>query len=93
MQFTPEEVNIYDIQNQINLIENIKNIHHIHFWQLNDKDIFFEAHIDLKKDVKISEFQTTLSKIENILLNNKISHFNIQPEFSVKDCKALINQH
>ncbi len=93
MQFTPEEIDIYDIRDQIISVENIENIHHIHFWQLNDKDIFFEAHIDLKEDVKISEFQTTLSELESILKKNNISHFNIQPEFNVKDCKELINQH
>jgi len=27
----------------------IKNIHHVHLWQLNDKSIHFEAHVDFKK--------------------------------------------
>ncbi len=93
MQFTPEEIDIWDIRDQIIRFENVENLHHIHFWQLNDKDIFFEAHIDLKQDVKISEFQIILSKIDNVLRKNKIFHFNIQPEYKRNDKKELINQH
>ena len=93
MQFTPEKIDIYDIRDQIISIENIENIHHIHFWQLNDKDIYFEAHIDLKKDVKISEFQKILSKTQKVLIKNNISHFIIQPEYNNNNNKELIIQH
>ncbi len=62
-------------------------------WQLNDKDLFFETHIDLEKDIKLTEFQAILSEIEIILLSNNITHFNIQPEYSRNDSKNLIIQH
>ena len=93
MQFTPQCVDIWDIRDQILCIEDVKNVHHAHFWQLNDKDIFFESHIDLENDIKITEFQYILSKIEKILIENNITHFNIQPEYNRKDSKNLIIQH
>ena len=68
-------------------------MHHVHFWQLNDKDIFFEAHIDLEKDINITEFQDILKEIETILYNNNITHYNIQPEYGMDDSKNLIIQH
>ena len=53
MQFTPKEVDIQNVCDKVCVINEIKNIHHVHLWQLNDKELFFEAHIDLKKDIKI----------------------------------------
>ncbi|MBC8321024.1 MAG: cation transporter [Bacteroidetes bacterium] len=93
MQFTPADVDVTDICIQIGSFIEIKNIHHVHLWQLNDKDLFFEAHIDLKKNISISEFQDVLIKIEDILNKHKIYHFNIQPEYSREDNKNLIIQH
>lgn len=93
MQFTPQDVDIIGVTNQICDIPNVKNVHHVHFWQLNDKDIFFEAHIDLEKDIYITEFQDILTEIESILHKNNINHLNIQPEFDKDDAKQLIIQH
>lgn len=90
MQFTPKDIDILDIRDQITSIKDVRNIHHVHFWQLNDKDVFFEAHIDIEKDIHISEFQKILTKIEVILDDHKITHYNIQPEFSRDDPKNLI---
>jgi len=92
MQFTPKDVDILEIGEQINKIPDVKNIHHVHFWQLTDKDLFFEAHIDLEKDIRITEFQEILNKIEKVLANHQISHFNIQPEFNMSDGKGFIIQ-
>ena len=81
MQFTPEDVNVEEISNKIKAINQIRNVHHVHFWQLNDKQLFFEAHIDLEKDIRITEFQEILNKIETIFKTHQITHFNIQPEY------------
>lgn len=93
MQFTPQDIDIYDISDQITAVAGIKNVHHVHFWQLNDKDLFFEAHIDLEKDITITEFQEILIEIETILHKRNITHFNIQPEYNRYDSKNLIIQH
>jgi len=93
MEFTPQEVDIYDIRDEINCIESVKNIHHLHIWQINEKSLFLEAHIDLEKDIKISDFQKILSKTEKILAKSNITHFNIQPEFNKNCRKQLIVEH
>ncbi len=93
MQFTPHGVDIIQITDEIGGIKNVKNIHHVHFWQLTDKELFFDAHIDLEFDCTISDFQIILQEIEEILLKYNIAHCNIQPEYSRDDSKSLINQH
>ncbi len=92
MQFTPHDVDIHNINKKIIEIKDVKNVHHVHLWQLNDKELFFEAHIDLYKDICITEFQEILSEIDNILNKRKITHYNIQPEYNRKDSKKLITQ-
>lgn len=93
MQFTPKDIVVKEISDQISGLSQIKNVHHVHLWQLNDKDVFFEAHIDLEKDIQITEFQEILMEIEKILHQKKITHFNIQPEYNRDDSKNLIIQH
>lgn len=93
MQFTPHDIDIMGVTNLICNVNCVKNVHHVHFWQLSDNDIFFEAHIDLEKNINITEFQDILVKIEAILYNNKITHYNIQPEYGMDDPKNLIIQH
>ena len=90
MQFTPSEIDINKINNDIKSIPNVKNLHHVHVWQLDDKHYFLEGHIDVKKDIRVSGFQKILSEIEQVLRKHKISHFNIQPELDRDDDKNII---
>ena len=92
MQFTPPNIHIEDLSIEISGIEGIKNIHHIHVWQLDDKSIHFECHIDFSDNITLKEFETKLEKIKNILNNKGIKHYNIQPEFESADSKKLIVQ-
>lgn len=93
MQFTPKDVDIKELCAEIAEIGEVKNIHHVHVWQLNDKEMVFEAHIDLNKNINITEFQDVLHKIEHLLENTGIHHCNIQPEFSRNDDKSMIVEH
>ena len=91
MQFTPDGINIEEISTIVESIEGVKNIHHIHIWQINDHEIIFEAHIDLQQDIKISEFENILNTIDEKLHKYNIHHLNIQPEFSYNDVKEKIS--
>lgn len=90
MQFTPQGIDIEEISKIIEDIDGIKNIHHVHIWQINEHDIIFEAHIDLHEDIKISEFEDILNLIDSKLHKYNIHHLNIQPEFSYNDVKKII---
>jgi len=93
MLFTPNDLHIKDIVKELSCIEEIKNIHHIHVWQLNEEETHFEAHVDFMSDIKLSDFDTVLTKMEGILLDKfQINHVNIQPEFGKCDSKEVIVQ-
>ena len=91
MQFTPDGINIDKISAIVESIDGVKNIHHIHIWQINDNEIIFEAHIDLQQDIRISEFENILNTIDEKLHKYNIHHLNIQPEYSYNDIKEKIN--
>jgi cobalt-zinc-cadmium efflux system protein len=90
MQFTPEDIDIKKIARKIEKISEVKNIHHVHVWQINDHDLMFEAHVDMSEDIKMSGFEKILEEIKAILYENGINHSTIQPEFSVNDKKQII---
>ena len=93
MLFTPKDIKIEDIVEEVIKVDQINNIHHIHVWQLNETEIHLEAHIDFNVDLKFSEFSTILKTLEATLFEKfKINHFNIQPEFENSDPKSIIIQ-
>lgn len=93
MLFTPEHIEIQDIENEILSIDEIANVHHVHIWQLNDHDIHFEAHIEFKRDISLSDFDVICKSIEDMLFDKfQIKHSNLQPEFERDDQKDLIIQ-
>lgn len=93
MQFAPKNINIHHVVKDIKTIKEIKNIHHVHLWRLNDHDTYFEAHIELKEDLKTSQFDEICKKIEKKLFKkHHIIHTNLQPEYKRKEEKQLIIQ-
>ncbi len=93
MLFTPDTIKVQEIVDVVNKIPSVKNIHHIHIWQLNEDEVHFEAHIDFKENIKLSEFDAILEQIEEELYHNYgINHVNIQPEFGKCDSKHIIVQ-
>ena len=93
MLFTPESIKVQEIVAAIGKIEPIKNVHHVHVWQLNEDEVHLEAHIDFNEDIRLSEFDSILEKIEEeVYHNHGINHVNIQPEFGKCDSKQVIVQ-
>lgn len=93
MLFTPESIKVQEIVVAIGKIEPIKNVHHVHVWQLNEDEVHLEAHIDFNEDIRLSEFDSILEKIEEeVYHNHGINHVNIQPEFGKCDSKQVIVQ-
>ena len=91
MQFTPSQMDIEEVAQKITGVQGVKNMHHVHVWQLDDHEMMLEAHIDLDEDYVISRFEQILEKVEEILGQYDIHHFNIQPELYRSDQKELIN--
>ena len=93
MLFTPNRIRVQEIVESIASLEGIKNVHHVHIWQLNEDEVHLEAHIDLSRDILLSEFDAILNQIEEKVYREfGINHVNIQPEFGKCDNKQIIVQ-
>lgn len=93
MLFSPEDIDIKDIVREVHQIEGVKKLHHIHLWHLNEEELHLEAHLDCSEDIKMSEFNDLLDKVEKVLFHKfGINHINIQPEFKKEDPKDFIVQ-
>lgn len=91
MQFAPKNVDVQKISEALLTLPQVKNIHHVHIWQLNDNEIHFLGHVDFKNDLPLSEVNTTLKSIETILEETfHIHHCMLQPEIYVLDSKELV---
>lgn len=80
----------YDqIKLEIEAIEHVNNIHHIHSWMINENTIFFEAHIDLD-EMSICDVQEIYDQIEHLLTEHYgVSHITLQPEFDQCSDKSM----
>lgn len=86
------ELDYEGIKSDIEKMDGILNIHHVHTWFSDEKTIYFEAHVILE-NILISETQEILKKIENLLKTKyKINHVTIQFESEKTDCsKDMFN--
>ncbi len=93
MLFTPDNIHIKNIIDELQQLNTIKNVHHVHVWQLNETETHLEAHIDFNKDITLSEFDVILKEVEEVLYHKfKINHINIQPEYGKCGEKDVIVQ-
>lgn len=93
MLFTPEDINIKDIIDEVHKIHGCGKLHHIHVWHLNEAELHLEAHLDCTEDITLSQFNDLLHRIEEMLYEKfGINHVNIQPEFKKEDPKDFIVQ-
>ncbi|MCX7995691.1 MAG: cation diffusion facilitator family transporter [candidate division WOR-3 bacterium] len=91
MQSTPEGIDIMAIKCAIESIPEVHNLHHVHIWQMTDKDIHFEGHIDVCEDYKTSEVAVIIKKVEDLLAEKfGINHTTIQVEFGTCSEKEII---
>lgn len=93
MQSTPSQIDLSNIVSEVEKEVHIENIHHVHSWRLDDKQIHFECHADLNEDLPLSKVDQIRAKVEDLLQNKYgISHVTIQFEYNCCDEKAVIHK-
>jgi cobalt-zinc-cadmium efflux system protein len=93
MQATPENIDLKKLQRKVEAIEGIKNIHHLHIWNLTDHQVHLEAHIELYHDIKLSETNSLRKEIEALLKSRfQIHHTTLQFEFNSKHSAQLFHE-
>ncbi|MDT8393093.1 MAG: cation diffusion facilitator family transporter [Bacteroidales bacterium] len=92
MQAAPRGVEINKIITDLENINGISNIHHVHIWGMSEKDFHFECHADLQSDIPVSKTALIKNDMERLLYEKYgVSHLTVQFEFNFCDDKELIN--
>lgn len=86
MQMAPATFNIEAIKARLIEIDGLKNVHHIHVWNLTDKLLHFECHLNLENDLHISETGFICAQIRKILHDEfDVEHVTLQFEYGGKN--------
>ncbi|MDX1809248.1 MAG: cation diffusion facilitator family transporter [Sulfurospirillaceae bacterium] len=82
MQHSPRDLDTNALKNKLKKNPQIKDIHHVHLWQLDDKNVFIEAHVSLNENLNISESNDIMRELTKIAKNDfGISHTTWQVEY------------
>lgn len=94
MQAAPPETDLTEIQVRLQTIDGVGDVHHVHVWRLDDTSLFFEAHVNIGQDVRISETEEIRKNIERLLYQEfNISHVTLQVEYNeCKESNGLISK-
>jgi cobalt-zinc-cadmium efflux system protein len=90
MQMAPKTFDGKRVEEQLLKISGIRRVYHIHVWNLTDKILHYECHIELENDFRVSETNDINVKVRKILHDEfDIDHVTIQFEFgsqTTSDC-------
>ena len=93
MQSTPDHLDLSKIKQMVEQMPDVSNIHHLHAWMLTDSEIHLEAHIELNKDLKLSQVKGTHQEIEHLLLTDfNVNHVTLQFEIDAAHPPNLIHK-
>ncbi|MGI6285693.1 cation diffusion facilitator family transporter [Neomoorella humiferrea] len=82
MEGTPKGIKLEEIYTSIKSLPGIRDLHHVHVWQLGERQINFEGHIDLEQDISISDSEKLRRQVEALLRDKfGIEHIMLQMEY------------
>jgi cobalt-zinc-cadmium efflux system protein len=92
MQSAPDHLDLELVKYRVEQEPEVLNIHHIHSWMLTDREVHLEAHVELNKDLKISQVKQIQNRIEHFLRKDfEISHITLQFEYDSDHSPSLIH--
>jgi len=90
MQSAPNHINLQSIVNEIESLPDVKDIHHIHLWQLNEEQLHFEAHVNVNDNIDMLKVMELRHKIEHILEHHTIEHTTLQMGYNCCNGKEML---
>jgi len=88
MQAVPPELNLKKAEKDIGMVFQVRNIHHVHAWKLDDQRVHFECHVELEKNITISQTQPIKEEIEKLLHDKyNVEHVTLQFETAASCCE------
>ena len=91
MMATPPSVDIEKIIALIEQLPLVVNVHHVHTWTQSERDLHFEAHVDVRPEVAVRETTELKKEIARRLANEfGLNHVTLQFECGLCGSKAVV---
>lgn len=91
MQAAPADIDLKEIQQALETVPEVGDIHHAHIWRLTDKKLYFECHVNVAENIDMVKMQTIRQRMEAILREQfGIDHTTMQFEYRCCEGKGLI---
>jgi cobalt-zinc-cadmium efflux system protein len=91
MQSAPKNIDLEKLKKEVEGIEGVNNLHHVHVWRLSDKDVFFDGHIEIEKEIEGQAIDIIRRRVETVLTQDfKVTHTTLQLSYYCCEEKPLI---
>lgn len=87
MNGTPEHLTIEEVTRAMRSSPGVKDVHHVHIWQIDEKRNAMEAHV-VTESAKISDVLQVKIKLKRLLLESfHVDHSTIEFEYIDSECE------
>lgn len=91
MQFSPVVIKPEDIDRIVAQFDEVKNIHHLHIWEVTNGRTMLMAHMDFNHNIDLKSANQVMIAITKIFKEQyRVFEVSLQPEFDYNDDKSLI---
>ena len=80
---TPEGIELDDIQQSMEQVEHVKDVHHMHIWAISTTDNALTAHVVVEQ---IEHMETTKAQLKELLKEKGIGHSTLEFETVATPC-------
>lgn len=89
MDSAPKDLNIRDLKEQLLTVQDIENLHAMHYWSIDGKQNAFSVHLVVPEDLEQSKEISLLKNVKKILKNidGNTEFITIQVERGRKICE------
>lgn len=93
LQAAPEQINLDEIVEKLNNLPEVKQIHHVHLWSLDEQRSVFSAHVVLHKNLNPDQYCKIKNDIGEIIDQYDLLHSTVEIEFPEEVCRIAEEDH
>jgi cobalt-zinc-cadmium efflux system protein len=84
----PYDIDSEKVAKEIESIEGVKSIHHLHIWALSTTQNALTAHIVLKNEISPTDIPKIKSEIRHQAMHSGIQHCTLETELAGEKCEV-----
>lgn len=87
VESVPSNIDLDALVEQVKLISEVCDVHHVHVWSLDEESVFLTMHVQVEKNVTKKNYEMVKMAIKEKLKEMEITHSTIEIEYDLCECK------